>query len=100
MSALVRLERHGDLAVIEVDHPPVNLLTHALRRELLARVKEFVADPVLRAAVLTCAGKTFVAGADLREFDEKPAEGATSTADICAALDASSKPVVAALHGT
>ena len=45
MSELVRLQRHGDLAVIEVDHPPVNLLTHALRRELLAALKEFIADP-------------------------------------------------------
>jgi 3-hydroxyacyl-CoA dehydrogenase len=97
---MVRLERHGDLAVIEVDHPPVNLLTHALRRELLNAVQEFVADPVLRAAVLAGAGKTFIAGADIREFDEKPAGDATTTADICAALDGSAKPVVAALLGT
>ncbi len=99
MSELVRLQRHGDLAVIEVDHPPVNLLTRALRRELLGALKEFIADPVLRAAVLTCAGKTFIAGADIREFDEKPG-GEVTSADICALLDASPKPVVAALHGT
>jgi 3-hydroxyacyl-CoA dehydrogenase len=98
MPELARLRRHGDLATIEVDNPPVNLLTNALRRELLAALREFIADPVLRAAVLKCAGKTFIAGADVREFDKPPGE--VTTGDICATLDASPKPVVAALHGT
>ena len=98
MGDMVRLQRHGDLAVIEIDHPPVNALSNALRREILAAVQEFIADPVLRGAVLVCVGKTFIAGADLREFDKPPRE--VATADICRALDASPKPVVVALHGT
>jgi len=98
MPEMVRLHRHGDLAEIEIDHPPVNLLTNALRQQILVALKEFIADPLLRAAVLLCAGRTFIAGADLREFDKPPGE--VTTADICATLDASPKPVVAALHGT
>jgi 3-hydroxyacyl-CoA dehydrogenase len=57
-----------------------------------------MADPALRCAVLACAGRTFIAGADIREFDQPPAEIVTN--DICAALDAGTKPVVAAIHGT
>ena len=95
---MVRLQRHGDLAVVEIDHPPVNALSNALRAEILGALKEFFDDKVLRAAVLLCAGKTFIAGADLREFDKPPGE--VTTADICRALDGSQKPVVVALHGT
>ena len=98
MKPLVTLQRHGDLAVIEIDHPPVNALSNALRSEILTALQEFFKDPVLRAAVLACAGKTFIAGADLRDFDKPPGE--VATADICLALDAAPKPVVAALHGT
>ena len=98
MRPLVQLQRHGDLAVIEIDHPPVNALSNALRVDLLSALEAFIADPLLHAAVLACAGKTFVAGADIREFDHPP--GPVSTADICRALDDSPKPVVAALHGT
>src|ERR1700691_1524112 len=98
MTSMVRLQRHGDLAVVEIDHPPVNALSNALRAEILAALKEFFDDKVLRAAVLVCAGKTFIAGADLREFDKPPGE--VTTADICGALDRSQKPVVVALHGT
>ncbi len=98
MQAMVKIERHGDLAVIEVDNPPVNALSNALRQDLLAAVKAVIADGHLRGAVLACAGRSFIAGADIREFDQPP--GAVITLDICAAIEGASKPFVAALHGT
>ena len=98
MKPLVSLERHGDVAVIVIDNPPVNALSAALRRELLAAVQEVAADKVLRAAVIACAGRTFVAGADIREFDAPPPE--VTTGSVTAAIEAGTKPFVAALHGT
>ena len=95
---LVRTERYGDVAVILIDHPPVNALSFAVRRDLLAAVIALGKESRVRAGVIACAGRTFSAGGDIREFDQPPAE--ILAADICAALDASTKPVVAALHGS
>ena len=98
MKPLVTLERHGDVAVLIIDNPPVNALSAPLRRALLEAVQEVVADKVLRAAVITCAGRTFVAGADIREFDAPPPE--VTTGHVNDAIEAAGKPFVAALHGT
>jgi 3-hydroxyacyl-CoA dehydrogenase len=95
---LVSIERHGDVAVIVIDNPPVNLLTNALRAQLLAAVGEAAADKAARAVVIACAGRTFVAGADIREFDSPPP--VVSTGVVNAAIEAAGKPFVAALHGT
>ena len=93
---------HGDVAVIEVDHPPVNALSQAVRKGLIAALGRVVADPALHAAVIAGEGRTFIAGADIREFDQPPAGASTqvTTPDFVRALDASPKPVVAAIHGT
>lgn len=99
MSDLVKLESHGDVGVITIDHPPVNALSAAVRAGLIEAVTALAADSTLRCGVLACAGRTFVAGADIREFNNPP-PGAATTNDVCAALDASPKPVVAALFGT
>ncbi len=98
MKPLVTLERHGDVAVIVIDNPPVNALSIPLRRDLLAAVQEVAADKILHAAVIACAGRTFIAGADIREFDQPPPDITTGT--LNAAIEASAKPFVAALHGT
>jgi 3-hydroxyacyl-CoA dehydrogenase len=94
----VRIERQGDIAVIEIDNPPVNALSSSLRRELLAAIGKVMGTPDLHGAVIACAGRTFIVGADIREFDSPP--GDVSTYDLCQALDTAKKPVVAALHGT
>ena len=99
MSDLVRLERHDDIGVITIDHPPVNALSSAVRAAVIDALDTLGADPGIKAGVLTCAGRTFVAGADIREFNNPPA-GAKTTNDVCRALDQSPKPVVAALFGT
>ncbi len=100
MPALVRYDRHGEVAVLTIDHPPVNALSFQVSEELLARIHEAEADPEARAIVLIGAGRTFIAGADIREFGRP--DGARVAAALGAALEAvenCSKPVVAAIHG-
>jgi 3-hydroxyacyl-CoA dehydrogenase len=102
----VRLERMGEVGLILVDHPPVNALSQGVRKGLIAALAQVVADTGLHAAVIACEGRTFIAGADIREFDRAPTGAPTgapaevTTQDIVRALDACSKPVVAAIHGT
>jgi 3-hydroxyacyl-CoA dehydrogenase len=98
MSEAVRSERQGDVAVIVIDNPPVNAASAAVRQGLLRAIETFESDPQLRAAIIRCDGRTFVAGADIREF-RKPAEP-PRLGDLCDRIEACSKPVVAALHGT
>ena len=85
------------IAVITIDHPPVNALSRAVR-DGLAEALAQVADGPARAAVLACAGRTFVAGADITEFSQ-PRFG-TSLAQLCEAIENSRVPVVAAIHGS
>ncbi len=96
----VRLERSGDIGLILVNHPPVNALSHAVRLGLIEALAAFEADGSLRAAVLACDGRTFIAGADINEFSQAPEQGESLLHVFLRALDACQKPVVAALHGT
>ncbi|WP_211246244.1 enoyl-CoA hydratase/isomerase family protein [Cereibacter changlensis] len=97
MSGKVHLERDGAVAVLVIDNPPVNAGSAAVRRALLARIAEVEADPALTAGVLIGAGKSFIAGSDLREFDLPLAD--PQLPQVIAALEGSAKPWVAALHG-
>lgn len=94
----VTLQRIDALGVITLDHPPVNALSREVRAGLLARLREGLADDGVQTLVITCAGRTFVAGADIREFDLPLQE--PHLPEVLAALEASPKPVIAALHGT
>jgi 3-hydroxyacyl-CoA dehydrogenase len=94
----VDYRREGDIAVLIVNNPPVNALSMAIRSGLLELVKRTDEDPQVKAVVLIGADKTFVAGADIREFG-KPLDGPTGRASM-EAVEASKKPFVAALHGT
>jgi 3-hydroxyacyl-CoA dehydrogenase len=98
MTSPVRTERHGDVLVIISDSPPVNALGAGVRDGLEAGVKEGVADASIKAMVIRCDGRTFFAGADITEFG-KPPKGA-SLHDVIDMMDASDKPIVAAIHGT
>ena len=93
----VRLERHGPIAVIVVDHPPVNALSHPVRAGLLGAILEADADRGIAAIVVHGAGKNFIAGADIRELEQTPR--APLLNDVLMRLESCSKPVVAALHG-
>ncbi len=96
--AEVGLERVGEVALIEIDNPPVNALSETVRIGLAARIAEAMADDAGKAAVIACAGRTFIAGADINELG-KPRQPPL-TVDIAAQLDDCAKPVVAAIHGT
>ncbi|HOM11744.1 MAG TPA: 3-hydroxyacyl-CoA dehydrogenase NAD-binding domain-containing protein [Rubrivivax sp.] len=88
---------HG-IAVISSNHPPVNALSAVVRDGLSAAFDQALADDAVQAIVLTCAGRTFFAGADISEFG-KPHKGASLLA-VLERIDAATKPVVAAIHGT
>jgi 3-hydroxyacyl-CoA dehydrogenase len=97
-SAPVSWRRDGGVAVITVDHPPVNALSRAVRAGLLESVRAAGADPQVRALLVHCAGRTFIAGADIGEFARPPE--APLLPEVVQAIEDCGKPVVVALHGT
>ncbi len=97
MNARASVERDGDVAVFTFDNPPVNALSHAVRVAFLAAIEELDADPRTRAIVLLGAGRNFIAGADVREFDGPPLEPLLPC--LLSRLESCGKPVVAAMHG-
>jgi len=95
---LVRYATEDDIAIITVDNPPVNALSPGVPEGIIDGVRRANADPAVRAIVLIGAGRSFIAGADIRQFGTgrvRPPIGQRSH-DI---LDGSEKPVVAAIHG-
>jgi 3-hydroxyacyl-CoA dehydrogenase len=98
VSDLVSLRRDGNIGVVTIDNPPVNALKNAVRAGLVAAFEQAKADPEIAAVVLACAGRTFVAGADITEFGKPPMT--PTTGDVIATIERMGKPVVAALHGT
>lgn len=97
MSDLVKVEIHGDVAVLKVDNPPVNALGVGVRAGLLEGMKAIEQNGSLKAIVLACAGRTFISGADIREFG-KPMTG-VSLVEIFGRFENSKIPVIAAIHG-
>jgi 3-hydroxyacyl-CoA dehydrogenase len=96
MTSPVTLEDHGGIAVLVVNNPPVNALGIAVRQGLRDGMREIAAGRY-SATVIACVGRTFVSGADIREF-ELPMEG-VSLAEINALFEKSERPVIAAIHG-
>ncbi|HUQ28897.1 MAG TPA: enoyl-CoA hydratase/isomerase family protein [Usitatibacter sp.] len=94
---MIRIEREGAIAVVVMDNPPVNAASQPLRKALLDAVREIDADAAIAAAVLTGAGRGFMGGADIREFDRPPL--APQLPEVIAALMDSPKPWIAAIHG-
>jgi 3-hydroxyacyl-CoA dehydrogenase len=95
---LGRFEKRGELAIILVDNPPVNAISVGVREALIDGAAKLAADPEIKAAVLACAGRTFMAGADITEFGKPPLS--PSLQDAIDAIERSPKPIVAAIHGT
>jgi len=98
INAVTDLSNENEIAVVTLNSPPVNALSATVRDGLAAGVKQAIADPSVKAVVLICEGKTFIAGADIGEFG-KPMTG-TSLLDVEAVIENSPKPVIAAIHGT
>jgi 3-hydroxyacyl-CoA dehydrogenase len=95
---LVTVTCEGPVAIVTVDNPPVNALKHDMRVKLIEAFRQARVDPAVEAVVLTAAGRTFIAGADITEFDKPPRT--PTTGDVIEAIETMPKPVVAALHGT
>ena len=92
------IDREGRVAVVTVDNPPVNALSQALRQALVDAVDTLEADEAVDLAVLICAGRTFIAGADVTEFGKPPAP--PHLPDVVARIESARKPWVAAIHGS
>lgn len=97
MTTSVRIERDRDVAIIAIDHPPVNALAQPVRQGLLDAIEVLEADASVHAVVLHGTGRNFIAGADVREFDQLPREPLLNA--VLLRLENCTKPVVAALHG-
>ncbi|MET4046117.1 3-hydroxyacyl-CoA dehydrogenase [Bradyrhizobium sp. RT6a] len=97
MAKVVKLERHDVICIVTVDYPPVNALSDAVRGGILECMNAAIADPQVKAIVLTCAGRTFIAGADITEFGKPPQPPTWD--EFMAVIEDSPKPVVAAIHG-
>ncbi|MDB5674368.1 MAG: 3-hydroxyacyl-CoA dehydrogenase [Sphingomonas bacterium] len=98
MTSPITTERHDDVLVIISNNPPVNALGAAVRQGLEAGIKQGLADASIKAMVIRCDGRTFFAGADITEFGKPFVEPGLPT--LVDQIEASDKPVVAAIHGT
>ncbi|WP_026620794.1 3-hydroxyacyl-CoA dehydrogenase (plasmid) [Ensifer sp. WSM1721] len=94
----VSIEHQGEIAVVTVDNPPVNALSQALRQGLFEAAERLDADPSVTAVVLACAGRTFIAGADVSEFGKPPMP--PHLPDLVGRIERAEKPWVAAIHGS
>jgi 3-hydroxyacyl-CoA dehydrogenase len=97
INAVVELERRDDVAVIWTDHPPVNALSRIVVLGLETALSQVLDDGSVRAIVIGCRGRTFFAGADIREFGAPSQGERPQPMQLIARAD---KPVVAAIHGT
>jgi 3-hydroxyacyl-CoA dehydrogenase len=98
LNAVADLTVEGGIAVLTLNSPPVNALSAPVRDGIAAGLAAAAADASVQAVVLICAGRTFIAGADITEFG-RPPQG-VSLHDVIAAIESFRKPVVAAIHGT
>ena len=94
----VRTEVVGSTGLVGIDNPPVNASSHAVREGLLGAIERLSADPSVAAIAIYGVGRTFIAGADIREF-RAPSKPPLLT-DVCGVIEACEKPVVAVIHGT
>lgn len=86
------------VAVLTVNNPPVNALSQGVRQGLQEGIDKAATDAGVKALVLICDGRTFIAGADITEFATGPKEPGLH--EVLVALENSNKPTVAAIHGT
>jgi 3-hydroxyacyl-CoA dehydrogenase len=102
MPDLVQLTKDNDVAVITINNPPVNALSPGVPEGIARAVEEVNADTGVKACVLIGGGRTFVSGADIKEFAKmrsSAAPGTMSFPDLLTRIENSRKPVVMAIHG-
>ncbi|AMM23605.1 3-hydroxyacyl-CoA dehydrogenase NAD-binding domain-containing protein [Variovorax sp. PAMC 28711] len=88
----------GEIGILAVSYPPVNALSQVMREAIVEGMREANANPAIKAVVLICEGRTFVAGADITEFGKPPQT--PSLRDAQDQIEGAGKPVIAAIHGT
>jgi 3-hydroxyacyl-CoA dehydrogenase len=102
MNDLVQFGRDRDVAILTIDNPPVNAISPGVPEGLLAGIDRVESDPEIKAAVLIGAGSTFIAGADIREFN-KIASGQKKRGEglhpLLSRIENCRKPLVVAIHG-
>jgi len=98
MFEVVSYERVENIVVITIDNPPVNAMSVAVRQGLWELIEQFIADDEARSTVLMCAGRTFIAGADITEFDKPMMD--PWLPELITKIEQSPKLIVAAIHGT
>ena len=92
-------ERRGDVAVLQIDNPPVNGLGHTTRRTLAEGLERALDDAAVKAIVITGTDKVFSGGADIREFNTPAALAEPNLLQLIELVESSPKPVVAAING-
>ena len=98
-ASVVSTEFKDDVAIVWIDNPPINAIGSVVGKALIATLAQLEGMAEVKAVVLACKGRTFIAGADINEFaaDNRPEEGFP---DSFGALQGFSRPIVAAIHGT
>ncbi|MGW4728596.1 3-hydroxyacyl-CoA dehydrogenase NAD-binding domain-containing protein [Streptomyces shenzhenensis] len=99
LSETVRYRTQDGVAVILLHNPPVNALGHSLRQGISAALDRAAEDTGVRSVVLAGSGRGFCGGADVRQFNTPAATAHPMLREVIAEIEASAKPVVAALHG-
>ncbi|MGA7918967.1 MAG: 3-hydroxyacyl-CoA dehydrogenase NAD-binding domain-containing protein [Candidatus Acidiferrales bacterium] len=103
MSDLIQLTKHDDIAVITINNPPVNALSPGVPEGIAEAIEQIEKDDSIKAAVLIGSGRTFVAGADIKEFGKITSGkrgGAMELPALLLRIEDCSKPIVVAIHGT
>ena len=96
---LIPTAPHADnIAIINIDNPPVNALSHAVRQGVVEAITEAEQNKNIEAIVIYCQGKTFIAGADIKEFGKTPKE--PHLPDVLQRINQCNKPIIAALFGS
>lgn len=104
MADLVEITRDGDTGILTINNPPVNALSPGVPEGILVGIEQLEKDEAIQAIVVIGAGRTFIAGADIREFSKMTSAGARRQGPgfnrVLSRIESCPKPVVAAIHGT
>ncbi len=98
MAEVVTFSKEGNIGIISVNNPPVNALAQAVRAGIKSGVEKGIGDASVAAMIIRCEGRTFIAGADIREFGKPPTE--PFLPEVIQVIENSPKPMIAAIHGT
>src|SRR5712664_1219069 len=101
MSDVVQITKNNGVAVITINNPPVNALSPGIPDRIFEAIGTIDKDDSIKAAVVIGGGRTFVAGADIKEFGKMTAGAPRrSLLPLLLHIEDSAKPVVMAIHGT